>query len=753
MKKTIHLLVLFVFLILPFQSGAAAPLALTANAGTYDDRDLTVWSYSGSWLNLSSSPSYNRTLHLSRAVGDQVTLTFSGERFEFIYARASMYGTLDVYVDNVLETSLNQNNPTGQFQQRWSSPTYANDLHTVRLVHTSGRYANVDGIQIFAPPDLIPPASISDLAADGGLAGGSVGLTWTAPGDDGAIGTVASYFVRYSNSAILDETDWSNATPVMFDLPAPAPAGSSQTMTVSGLAPGVTYYFAVRSQDEEPNLSDLSNSPSAVAALSTPLTPGKYDDRHANLIYAGTWSNQPNFGSYARTLRVSTLVGSSVAFMFNGTDFELSYQASRQQGVLAIYIDGAFVANLNQFSSTTRNQQRWNSPLMTNGTHSVQMIHLSGARVNVDAVLVRLNVSWPDISLQPFVSGLNRPIFLTHAGDGSNRLFIVEQDGIIRLYKDGALQVTPFLDISGPVNSAGNEQGLLGLAFPPNYASVGHFYVFYTAAGGTLTLSRFSLSGDPDVADPNSGQVVLTIPHGANTNHNGGTILFGPDGYLYWTVGDGGGGGDQPNNAQNINVLLGKVLRIDVETGSPATYTIPASNPFVGVPGLDEIWAYGLRNPWRVSFDRQTGDFYVADVGQDAWEEVDFQPASSTGGENYGWHVLEATHCYNPGSGCVPPVGYVPPVAEYNHGSNDSYGCAITGGYVYRGAAYPSMQGVYFSGDYCTGRVFGMQNVGGAWVFSQLLGTPYNVSSFGEDEAGNLYLVDLGGSIYLVTAP
>lgn len=753
MKKLFHFLVVFAFFVLPFQTSAAAPLALTANTGTYDDKDLNVWSYSGSWINYSSAPAYQRSVHLSRAVNSEASLTFSGERFELIYSRGSIFGSLDVYVDNAYEATINQNNGTNLYQQRWASPTYADGIHTVRLTHSSGRYANVDGIQIFAPPDVTFPASISDLGAATGSSPASIQLTWTAPGDDGATGAAASYLVRYSNSAILTQTDWDNAFPVAGGIPIPQPAGSAETMTVSGLAPGAVFYFAVRAQDEQPNLAGLSNSPSATAGPSTPLTPGKYDERNANIFYNGSWSNQSNFGAYARTLRSSTVVGSSAAFMFNGTDFELSYQASSQQGVMAIYIDGALVANLNQRSSTTRNQQRWNSPALPNGTHSVQMIHASGARVNVDAVLARLTTSWPAITLQPFVSGLNRPVFLTHSGDGTGRLFIVEQDGVIRLYKNGALQSTPFLNITGRVNSAGNEQGLLGLAFPPNYGSAGHFYVFYTGAGGTLTLSRFGLTGDPDVADSASEQIVLTIPHGANTNHNGGTILFGPDGYLYWTVGDGGGGGDQDNNAQSLNVLLGKILRLDVETGNPTTYTVPASNPFVGISGLDEIWAYGVRNPWRVSFDRQTGDFYIADVGQDAWEEINFQAASFTGGANYGWRILEGTHCYNPASGCVPPAGYVAPVAEYNHGSNDSFGCSLTGGYVYRGAAYPSMQGVYFSADYCTGRLFGLQNVGGTWVFTQLLGTPYNVSSFGEDEAGNLYLVSLGGDILQVTSP
>lgn len=747
MKKLIHLIVLLVLVVLPVQTSAAAPLGLTANSGTYDDRDTSVWTYSGSWANLSSSPSYNHTLKLSRAVGGEATLTFSGERFEFIYARGSNYGTLDIYVDNVLETSLSQSNATSQFQQRWSSPTYANGAHTVRLVHASGRYVNVDGIQVFAPPDLVPPATITNLSGDNLLGFGCSPLFWTAPGDDGNTGTASSYLVRYSFSPILDETDWANAIPVTYGIPAPSPAGLDEEMTICGLAPGITYHFNVRAQDEEPNLGGLSNDATGVPALSTPLSVGKVDDRNANLLYAGTWLNQSNFGAYAKTLRSSTLIGSSAAFMFNGTDFELSYQASNQQGVLAIYIDGAFVANLNQRNSTTRNQQRWNSPKLTNGTHSVQLLHVSGARVNVDAVQVRLSANWPNISLQQVVTGLDSPVLVTHAGDGSGRLFVVQQSGQIVIVEGGVVTGT-FLNISSEI-AGGGEQGLLSAAFPPNYETSGHFYVFYVNQSGNLVLSRIGLTGDPDVADLSSEQIVFTIPHPGQSNHNGGHLAFGPDGYLYLSVGDGGGGGDPNGNGQNVNTLLGKMIRIDVETGNPTTYTVPANNPFVGVAGADEIWAYGLRNPWRYSFDRLTGDLLIGDVGQNAWEEVDFQAAGFTGGANYGWNTLEGNHCYSPASGCVQPVNYVPPVAEYSH----SFGCSVTGGYVYRGATYPSMYGYYFFADYCSGRIWSMQNLGGIWITTQLENAPFNISSFGEDEAGNLYVVDLSGAIYLVTAP
>ena len=250
------------------------------------------------------------------------------------------------------------------------------------------------------------------------------------------------------------------------------------------------------------------------------------------------------------------------------------------------------------------------------------------------------------LSFQEIASGLTSPVFITHAGDGSGRLFVVEQPGRIRIIKNGTLLATPFLDIHTLVRSGG-EQGLLALAFHPSYRTNGKFYVAYTAprngdaTGSVLTLEQFSVSANPDQANPNSGAIVLTIDHPVNSNHNGGTLAFGADGYLYWSTGDGGSGGDPPNNAQNLSRLLGKILRLDVNSGSP--YGIPSSNPFFSNPDPSirkEIWAYGLRNPWRISFDRLTHDLYIGDVGQSTREEIDVQPASSTGGENYGWRVM-----------------------------------------------------------------------------------------------------------------
>ncbi|MCA1634706.1 MAG: PQQ-dependent sugar dehydrogenase [Acidobacteria bacterium] len=340
----------------------------------------------------------------------------------------------------------------------------------------------------------------------------------------------------------------------------------------------------------------------------------------------------------------------------------------------------------------------------------------------------------PTLAISPFVSGLSLPIGITHAGDNSGRLFIIQQTGRIRVVRNGTLLATPFLDISSRVSCCG-ERGLLGLAFPTNYWNKGYFYVNYTNTAGNTVVARYRRSANsPDVADPSSEDIVLVVAQ-PFANHNGGHLAFGPrDGQLYIGMGDGGDGGDPGNRAQNPNDLLGKILRIDVETGRPFTYTVHPSNPFVNRAGFrPEIWALGLRNPWRFSFDRQAADLYIGDVGQSNFEEIDFQPSTSTGGENYGWRIMEGAHCFNP-SGCSV-TGLTLPVFEYSHAD----GCSITGGYVYRGGAFPRMQGLYFYGDYCNGRIWALSRSGAAWQNSLLLDTSINISSFGEDEDGNLY--------------
>ncbi len=349
------------------------------------------------------------------------------------------------------------------------------------------------------------------------------------------------------------------------------------------------------------------------------------------------------------------------------------------------------------------------------------------------------------LGVEPIASGFERPTYVTHAGD--DRLFVVEQAGSIRIVEDGAVLDIPFLSIASKVNSQAYERGLLSVAFDPDYASNGFFYVNYTRQpDGAMVIERYQVSDNPDVADPDSGAVLLTIDQ-PEANHNGGQLQFGPDGYLYIGMGDGGGAGDRHGtigNGQDLDALLGKMLRIDVDGGE--TYTIPPSNPYVGrTDARPEIWAFGIRNPWRFSFDRATGDLYTADVGQGQYEEVNFQSASSSGGENYGWRIMEGNHCFNPREGC-DQSGLTLPVAEYDHGS----GCSITGGTVYRGAAYPWLDGLYFFADYCSGIVWSLaRGASGRWNMAEQMRVNFNVSSFGEDEAGEVYLVGHDdGAIY-----
>ncbi|MFN8399488.1 MAG: PQQ-dependent sugar dehydrogenase [Anaerolineales bacterium] len=332
---------------------------------------------------------------------------------------------------------------------------------------------------------------------------------------------------------------------------------------------------------------------------------------------------------------------------------------------------------------------------------------------------------------RPLVEGLDRPVDLQSAQDGSGRLFVIEKYGAIRIIKDGQLSPEPFLNINDRVNDDSNEMGLLGLAFHPNFEQNGYFYVNYTGDGGNTRISRFTANGD--VADPNSEQVLMVIDQ-PFPNHNGGAVVFGPDGYLYLGLGDGGAAGDPFKNGQNTGTLLGKLLRIDVNNGDP--YAIPADNPFG-----NEVWAYGLRNPWRVSFDRVTGDLWIGDVGQNQYEEIDYLPAGSPGGANFGWSVMEGLHGYD---GEAQP-GLLLPVVEYSH----EIGCSVTGGYVYRGSM-PEWNGVYFYGDYCSGSVSGLILVDGQWQSRVLFEAVATITSFGQDEAGELYFTSDNGSVYIL---
>ena len=351
------------------------------------------------------------------------------------------------------------------------------------------------------------------------------------------------------------------------------------------------------------------------------------------------------------------------------------------------------------------------------------------------------------VNLRPVVEGLDRPVAVAHAGDGSGRLFIVQQGGQIRIFDGAQLLPVVFLDLSSSV-STGSEQGLLGLAFHPGYETNGLFYVNLTDAAGDTQILRFTVSADPNVADRASAVPLLSVDQ-PFANHNGGQLAFGPDGKLWIGLGDGGSAGDPGNRAQSGTTLLGKILRIDVDQGLP--YGIPPDNPFVADPAVrDEIWARGLRNPWRFSFDRLTGDLFIADVGQNAYEEVSFEPSingSSGGGRNYGWRRMEGTHCFNPGNNCNDG-SLVLPILEYSH----AQGCSITGGYRYRGFEMPEHFGTYFFGDFCSGRIWGgIENVEtGAWVSTELLDSELLISTFGEDELGELYVADLDGTLHRI---
>lgn len=348
----------------------------------------------------------------------------------------------------------------------------------------------------------------------------------------------------------------------------------------------------------------------------------------------------------------------------------------------------------------------------------------------------------PDaLSVEPIIEGLTSPVYLT-APPGDPRLFIVEQPGRIRVYKNGALLPTPFLDITNIVQYGG-EEGLLSVAFDPAYATNGRFYVYYTDDNGDIAIARYTATPAADVANGGSRAEVLTIPHPGQSNHNGGLAMFGPDGMLYLGTGDGGGGGDPQNNGQSVNTLLGKLLRIDV-TSLP--YASPSTNPFAGAAtGRDEIWAYGLRNPWRYAFDEEAGTLYIADVGQGSWEEVNTVSASAPG-VNYGWRIMEGAHCYN--AGTCNMTGLTQPVHEYDHGPE----CSITGGYVYRGSAIPALRGHYFYSDYCAGWLKSLRVTGGAATDHRDwdVGDMGNVLSFGVDAAGELYVLSGNGRVYSV---
>jgi glucose/arabinose dehydrogenase len=365
--------------------------------------------------------------------------------------------------------------------------------------------------------------------------------------------------------------------------------------------------------------------------------------------------------------------------------------------------------------------------------------------VSVDILPV---ASFPDPQVYTWemvATGLKSPVEMTNAADGSGRIFIVEQNGRIRVLQNGEVLRIPYLDIRDRVGRNANEQGLLGLAFHPRYEENGYFYVNYTDINGDTVIARFTVSGDdPQRAAPNSELRLLQVkqPYG---NHNGGAVVFGPDGYLYLGLGDGGSRDDPHGNGQSTVSHLGSILRIDVNEGD--FYAIPQDNPFIAGGGLPEIWAYGLRNPWRITFDRQTGDLYIGDVGQNTWEEINVLTNGSSPGANFGWNYREGSHSFR-GSPSAD-LELIDPVAEYDH----SQGCSVTGGYVYRGVKMPEWYGIYLYGDFCSGHVWGLLRLAdGSWQNALLFTTDAMITSFGEDESGEVYMLSRSGEVYRLSS-
>lgn len=365
----------------------------------------------------------------------------------------------------------------------------------------------------------------------------------------------------------------------------------------------------------------------------------------------------------------------------------------------------------------------------TSFLHSTDSAWALGTRPSLSSLTIQLH---PIITVE-----LEKPVFLTVAGD-SHQLYVVEQQGRIRLIDKGVLQPHAFLDITEKI-SFGGERGLLGLAFHPQYKTNGRFFVNYTRAqDGATVIAEFRASLKSGSASPSNEQTLLVIPQPFG-NHNGGMIAFGPDGFLYIAMGDGGAGGDPDNRGQNPTELLGKILRIDIDHGSP--YAVPDDNPFAKKAQGQAVYALGFRNPWRFSFDRQSGDLWVADVGQNKWEEINRVER----GKNYGWRVMEGAHCFNPSPNCSSK-NLALPVAEY---MNTSPRCAITGGYAYRGQGIPTLRGQYLFADFCSGEIMSLVGT----RIEVLLNTGLHISSFGEDKEGELYVVDHGGGIYKITTP
>lgn len=592
----------------------------------------------------------------------------------------------------------------GQREGRPGSDYAGNTLATARSIAVSAAPSQViDFVGATDPLDLyrfqVNPASAFSLRLDGLTADANVQLLQVV--NDGLNETV-----QIIGSSMLGGT-------------------ANEQLSFTSLAAG-TYYIEVSAASGNTHYRLVTAATSEI-----PTAPGE--------IRGSTWHDVD--GDRVRDAEEPALAGWTIYL-----DQNQNSQLDAGEVTTTTDANGNYrFANLNPGTYTVSEvvQPGWQATLPV-----AQAIALGEGQTAADVNFAnRANFEQLDLNLSLQATGLTNPVYITHAEDGSDRLFIVEQGGRIRILQNGTLLATPFLDIASRISSGG-ERGLLGLAFPPDYANKGYFYVNYTDRAGDTVVARYRISSDSNVADANSEEILLQIDQ-PFANHNGGQLAFGPDGYLYIGTGDGGSAGDPLNNAQNPSSLLGKILRIDVESGA-ATYSIPATNPFLAAADpsdrvRDEIWALGLRNPWRFAFDRLTGDLFIGDVGQGAREEINFQPATSPGGENYGWRLFEGSLPFD--TSTPVPNNLTLPVAEYSR----SLGASVTGGTVYRGTEEPLLQGTYLYGDFISGRIWGMRRNSNGWENRVLETTPYNISTFGEDEAGNVYVADYSdGNVYLI---
>jgi glucose/arabinose dehydrogenase len=476
----------------------------------------------------------------------------------------------------------------------------------------------------------------------------------------------------------------------------------------------------------------LPRASSASISLSTPITsrPGNWL-LVTNGVWAGYYLRESNrsYLPFTRLRVVSFAAGTHTAYKFNASGTVVAHKTSTLARASSAHASAQALIG----SSTSY-------LLIVDGVWAGYWVPIGSG----------VGLRYPPLgagrlTLSSVVSGLDQPLYVTNAGDGSGRLFVVERTGLVRVVSGSVLQSTAFLDLTAKISCCTGERGLLGLAFHPSFASNLRLFASYTDSTGDVIVAEYAANAARTSASAATERVILRISHRIYANHNGGWIGFGPDGYLYISTGDGGGSGDPLGNGQNKNSLLGKMLRIDVNGAQP--YAIPPSNPFASSGGAKEVWAWGLRNPWRDSFDSERGDLYIGDVGQSAYEEID-RAAPGVGGQNYGWNVMEGFSCYNATS-CATS-GKTLPIGAYAHGSGGSIGCAVTGGYMYRGAAQPALQGQYILGDYCTGRIWTLyqdENVANLVAQGQFA---VNISSFGEGENGEIYLTDLGGTLYRV---